>query len=77
VCLSVNAVPFATVYVDGRRAGDTPKACLRVMPGDHRVQFEASGERSPERVIHVTARHTADEPLRLSYDFNAVRFVDE
>ncbi len=76
-CLSVNAVPFATVYVDGRRAGDTPKACLRVPPGDHRVQFEASGERSPERLIHVTARHTADEPMRLSYDFNSGQFVDE
>lgn len=76
-CLSVNAIPFATVYVDGRRAGDTPRACLRVAPGAHRVRFEASGERSPERLVHVTARHTADEPMRLSYDFNSGRFVDE
>jgi hypothetical protein len=76
-CLSVNAVPFATVYVDGRRAGDTPKACLRVVPGARRVQFEASGERSPERLVHVTSRHTADDPMRLSYDFNSGRFVDE
>ncbi len=76
-CLSVNAIPFATVYVDGRRAGDTPKACLRVAPGTRRVQFEASGQRSPERLVTVTARHTANDPMRLSYDFNSGRFVDE
>ncbi len=74
-CLSVNALPFAAVYVDGRYAGDTPRACLRIAVGQRRVYFEAGGERSPERVVRVTDQHTPAEPLRLSYDFKARAFL--
>jgi hypothetical protein len=73
----VNATPFATVFVDGRPAGHTPKACLRVASGERRIYFEANGERSPERVVRLTPRHTVDNPVRLSYDFTSGRFVDE
>jgi serine/threonine-protein kinase len=76
-CLSVNAVPFAAVFVDGQLAGHTPKGCLKVPVGHRRVHFETPGERSPERVVRVTPQHTADDPARLSYDFTAGRFVDE
>ena len=74
-CLSVNAVPFATVYVDGREKGDTPQACVRVGSGQHRVHFRWLQRRSPDHVVEVGAQHTADNPLRVSYDFRTGRFL--
>jgi hypothetical protein len=74
-CLSVNAVPFAAVYVDGRHAGDTPRACVRVRTGSHRIHFESPTGRSPEQTIVVTPQHTADSPLAVSYDFTGRRFI--
>jgi hypothetical protein len=74
-CVSVNAVPFAKVYVDGRPVGETPQACVRVREGQHRIQFQWGGERSPEHVITVAQEHTRDNPLRASYDFKEGRFV--
>ena len=74
-CLSVNAKPFATVYVDGRAVGATPHACLRVSIGRHRLVFESMDERSPEEVVVVGDEHTAEAPLSVSYDFRAHQFV--
>ena len=76
-CLSVNAVPFAQVYVDARPAGYTPMACLRVPVGEHRVHFQMDTQRSPERLLRVTDRHMPDAPLRLSFDFNTGRFIEQ
>jgi predicted Ser/Thr protein kinase len=76
-CLSVNALPFAEVYIDDRSAGYTPMACVRVAIGDHRVRFEMDGQRSPDRVLKISARHTPEAPLRLSYDFNSGRFIEQ
>jgi len=73
-CLSVNATPFASVYVDGRHFGETPRACLRVRVGERRVYFQASDDQSPERVVQITKHHTAETPQRLSYDFRARQF---
>ena len=75
-CLSVNAIPFAQVYVDDQPVGYTPTACLRVGVGEHRVLFEMDGQRSPERLLRITPRHTPDAPMRLSYDFNTGRFFE-
>lgn len=75
-CLSVNAVPFATVLVDGQPLGETPAACLRVDVGEHRVQLQQASERSPERVVRVGEQHTVENPVRLSYDFRSRQFGD-
>jgi len=75
-CLSVNAVPFATVLVDGQLLGETPAACLRVDVGERRIQFQQAGERSPERVMRVGDQHTMEHPARLSYDFRSRQFGD-
>jgi serine/threonine-protein kinase len=75
-CLSVNALPFAQIYIDDRPAGYTPMACLSVPIGEHRVRFQMDGQRSPERLVRITARHTPDAPQRLSYDFNTGRFIE-
>ncbi len=74
-CVSVNAVPYAVVYVDGRRMAETPRACLWLTAGRHRVVFESETERSPEQVIVVEPEHTAADPLRVSYDFRARQFL--
>jgi len=74
-CVSVNAVPFATVHVDGRHVGDTPRACLRIGTGRHRLYFESMNDRSPERLIVVLEEHTRDNPLGMSYDFRTHRFL--
>jgi serine/threonine-protein kinase len=76
-CLSVNAIPFAQVYVDDQPVGYTPTACLRVGIGERRVVFEMDGQRSPERLLRISARHTPDAPMRLSYDFNTGRFFEQ
>ena len=68
---------LAEIYVDDQPAGYTPKACLRVAIGDHKVHFQMDGQRSPERLLRITARHTPEAPLRLSYDFNTGRFIEQ
>jgi serine/threonine-protein kinase len=73
-CLSVNAVPFATVLVDGQLLGETPTACLRVNVGEHRVQLQQAGEQSPERVVRVGEQHTMENPVRVTYDFRSRQF---
>lgn len=73
----MNALPFAEVYIDDRSAGYTPMACVRVAIGDHRVRFEMDGQRSPDRVLKISARHTPEAPLRLSYDFNSGKFIEQ
>jgi serine/threonine-protein kinase len=74
-CLSVNAVPFATLYVDGRAIAETPRACVRLAVGRHRVVFESMDERSPEEAVVIEDQHTADTPLRVSYDFRTRQFL--
>jgi len=37
--LDVNAVPWAFVYVDGRKLGVTPRQGIRLRPGRHRVRL--------------------------------------
>ncbi len=75
-CLSINALPFGSVYVDGAYASEAPKACLRVAAGERRIQFEANGERSPERTLRVAEQHTAQNPLTIGYDFRARRYLE-
>jgi hypothetical protein len=63
--LSVNAQPWAEVFIDGRSYGETPLANLSVAVGEHEVVF-----RHPElgeRRVRVTVR--ADQPARVSTTF--------
>jgi hypothetical protein len=76
-CLSVNALPFAQIYVDDQPVGYTPKACLRMAVGEHRVRFVMNGNGSPQRLVRITARHTPAAPMRLSYDFDTRQFIEK
>jgi serine/threonine protein kinase len=62
--LSLNAQPWAEVWVDGERVGETPIGNLSVAIGQHSVLFRHPelGER------HQTALVTAKGPVRLSVD---------
>jgi len=49
--LSLDAVPWGNVYVDGRPVGTTPLVDLPLAPGAHNVRVERAGYRPYERVI--------------------------
>jgi len=53
--LSLNAVPWGRVSIDGRVVGNTPVLDLRVAPGAHRVRVERPGFEPYERDISVVA----------------------
>lgn len=63
--VSVNAQPWAEVFIDNRPYGETPLANLNIPIGDHEFVF-----RHPqlgERRVTVTVR--ADQPTRVSTSF--------
>lgn len=51
--LAINAIPWGSVYIDGRPMGNTPQLDLPVSPGQHRLRVERQGYRAYERVIDV------------------------
>jgi hypothetical protein len=64
VPLSVNATPWAEVWIDGTRVGETPMAAVMIAIGPHEVEF-----RHPElgrKVVPV--RISLKEPARVSVD---------
>ena len=63
--LSINALPWAEVWIDGRPAGTTPLGNLRTPLGTHEIRF-----RHPE--LGEETRHvvvTASEPARVGVEF--------
>lgn len=64
--VSINALPWADVYVDGKSAGTTPLGNITVPLGSHEIVWKhpTLGERS--RTIAVTAL----APVRVSVDFS-------
>jgi len=65
--ISVNAVPWADVWIDGEKVGETPIGNLSLPVGTHDVLFRHPdlGER------HHTAVVTLTQPTRLSVDLRA------
>jgi hypothetical protein len=64
--LSANATPWAEVFLDGKKVGETPLAALKVPLGTHEVVFK--NPQFPERRVTVTV--TASAPVAASVDFN-------
>jgi hypothetical protein len=62
--VSVNAIPWANVFIDGQSAGETPLGNLSVPIGPHEFVFRHPQLGEQHRVIMVTIR----EPMRLSVD---------
>jgi uncharacterized cupredoxin-like copper-binding protein len=57
--LSINAQPWAEVWVDGTRIGETPIANLTVTPGSHEVLFRHPDLGERRETVVVTLRQTA------------------
>ena len=53
--LSVNAIPWGSVYLDGRPVGNTPQIDLPVTPGAHRLRVEREGYRPYDRVVELAS----------------------
>ena len=53
--LSVNAQPWAQVWIDGRQVGDTPLGNLSVPVGEHEILFRHPqlGERRQKAVVQA------------------------
>jgi hypothetical protein len=62
--LSVNAVPWADVWIDGTHLGETPLANIAVPIGQHEVSFRhpTLGEQRRTTIVRF------DAPTRLSAD---------
>jgi hypothetical protein len=64
--VSLNALPWAEVWIDGKKAGDTPVANLQIPLGSHEIVFKHPqfGER------RMTTRVTGGAPSAISVDFS-------
>jgi hypothetical protein len=62
--LSLNAAPWAEVWVDGQRVGETPIGNLALTLGSHEVVFKHPQLGEKRHAVSVTA----GAPVRLSVD---------
>ena len=53
--LAVNALPWAEVWIDGQRAGETPIGNLSIAIGDHEVLFRHPELGEQRRIVTVGA----------------------
>ena len=64
--LSINAMPWADVLIDGKPAGQTPLANLTVVIGEHEIIFR--NPQFPEQKQTTTVK--AETPTRVSVTFS-------
>jgi hypothetical protein len=64
--LNVNAVPWAEVWMNDKKVGETPVAGLQVPLGTHEIVFK--NPQFPERRVTVTVN--AKSPVAASVDFS-------
>jgi serine/threonine-protein kinase len=62
--INVNASPWAEVWIDGRRVGETPIGNLPLSIGSHEVLFKHPQLGEKRQAISVTLK----APVRLSVD---------
>jgi len=53
--VTINAVPYGTVTIDGLEVGDTPIVRRQLPPGEHEVRIIRPGFRSETLNVTVTA----------------------
>jgi hypothetical protein len=64
VAMNINALPWAEVYIDGAKVGDTPLANVMQPIGDHEIVFRHPQLGEKRQVARLTQR----ESLRVSVD---------
>jgi hypothetical protein len=65
--MNINALPWAEVFVDGIKIGDTPLANVQQTIGDHEIVFRHPQLGEKRQVARVTLK----EPLRISVDMRS------
>ena len=63
--LSINADPWATVYIDGELTGNTPLINIKIPIGSHVVEFQHEEFKNSSQQVVVTKSHTKESPLVL------------
>jgi hypothetical protein len=64
--LSINALPWAEVLIDGRPVGTTPLAYIAVPIGTHEIVWRHPQHGERRQVVSIGA----DQPVRVGMDFN-------
>jgi hypothetical protein len=67
VAMNINALPWAEVFVDGARVGDTPLANVMQPIGDHEIVFRHPQLGEKRQVARLTLR----DSLRVSVDMRS------
>jgi hypothetical protein len=65
--MNINALPWAEVFVDGARVGDTPLANVMQPIGDHEIVFRHPQLGEKRQVARLTLR----DSLRVSVDMRS------
>jgi hypothetical protein len=67
VTMNINALPWAEVFIDGTRIGDTPLANVQQPIGDHEIVFRHPQFGEKRQMARVTLR----DSLRISVDMRS------
>lgn len=73
--LVVNAYPYAVVYLDGKRKGDTPLTIDGILVGDHRVELKSPPELSRSFDTTVTIHENRDVRLSHAFEFGVLSII--
>jgi len=68
--LSVNAVPWAVVYIDGRKVGETPIEGLRLRAGVHHLRLVNTAR---NRALTVDVEIPPGQPIRRVFELKRVK----
>jgi serine/threonine-protein kinase len=55
--LSVNAIPWANIFIDGRAAGHTPRRGLTLETGRHQLKLVTQAGESRSRTVEIAPNH--------------------
>ncbi|HXU71789.1 MAG TPA: serine/threonine-protein kinase [Polyangia bacterium] len=55
--ISVNAIPWANVFIDGHAAGHTPRRKLALEPGRHQLRLVTQAGETRSRTVEITPNH--------------------
>jgi len=66
--LSIDAVPFGAVSIDGVQVGDTPLDRYRVKPGQHTIRIESPGYKTKTERVQVDAGNTVRKRYTLEVE---------
>ncbi len=64
--ITVNAIPWGDVYVDGKSLGSTPVVKYPIKPGNHELLIEQIKYKTHEQVISVSRSQTTVLSIKLT-----------